>query len=105
MQNEKTSIITEMATIELRKLISRNRNYGIAQKYPLSVINLLFQYVYGLFIMKSYYGMVHFDTQHRNLMATYIHNRDIKITEKYKVHIFIKEKIYAIKVFSYFKLI
>ncbi len=26
--------------------------------------------------------MVHFDTQHRNLMATYIHNRDIKITEK-----------------------
>ncbi len=32
--------------------------------------------------MKSYYGMVHFDTQHRNLMATYIHNRDIKITEK-----------------------
>ncbi len=81
-KNEKTSIITEMATIELRKLISRNRNYGIAQKYPLSVINLLFQYVYGLFIMKSYYGMVHFDTQHRNLMATYIHNRDIKITEK-----------------------
>ncbi len=69
---KKTSIITEMATIELRKLISRNRNYGIAQKYPLSVINLLFQYVYGLFIMKSYYGMVHFDTQHRNLMATYI---------------------------------
>ncbi len=42
-----------MATIELRKLISRNRNYGSAQKYPLSVINLLFQYVYGLFIMKS----------------------------------------------------
>ncbi len=88
-----------MATIELRKLISRNRNYGIAQKYPLSVINLLFQYVYGLFIMKSYYGMVHFDTQHRNLMATYIHNRDIKITEKIQSPYIIKEKIYCNKSF------
>ncbi len=55
--------------------------------------------------MKSYYGMVHFDTQHRNLMATYIHNRDIKITEKIQSPYIIKEKIYAIKVFSYFKLI
>ncbi len=32
----KNKYYNRMATIELRKLISRNRNYGIAQKYPLS---------------------------------------------------------------------
>ncbi len=50
--------------------------------------------------MKSYYGMVHFDTQHRNLMATYIHNRDIKITEKIQSpYIYQGEDICIIKFF------
>jgi hypothetical protein len=86
-KNEKTSIITERATIELRKLISRTKS-GIAQRYPSAVINILFQYVYGLFIMKTYYGMVHFDTQHRNIMATYIHDREIKINERLQSYIY-----------------
>ncbi|CCV02532.1 serine/threonine protein kinase [Armadillidium vulgare iridescent virus] len=92
-KGEKTSIVTEKASLELRRLISRNRGVGIAQKHPDAVINLLFQYVYGLFIMKTYYGMVHFDTQHRNIMATYIHNRQIKIAEHVQSYIYQGEDI------------
>jgi hypothetical protein len=44
--------------------------------------------------MKTYYGMVHFDTQHRNIMATYIHDRSIQINEKvHKKYIYQGEDI------------
>lgn len=81
-KGNKMGIITEKASVELKSLISRNSGVGIAQTHPTVIINLLFQYVYGLFIMKTFYGMVHFDTQHRNLMVSYVHNRLISLPLK-----------------------
>lgn len=76
--SNKTSIVTERANFELRQLISRDGPTSITNR-PEILTNLLFQYVYTLYIMKVYYGMVHFDTQYRNIMVTYIHNRSIKM--------------------------
>lgn len=90
--DNKTSIVTEASTIELRQLISRQKN-GIAQKYPSVIINLLFQYVYALFIMKMYYGLVHFDTHHRNIMATFIHNRYLPLMNPKEDYIYQGENL------------
>ncbi|AHL67517.1 hypothetical protein DH26_gp016 [Chloriridovirus anopheles1] len=77
-ETNQTSIITEKAHFELKQLISRNTNTPVVKLRPLAILNLLFQYVYGLYIMKIYYGLVHFDTQHRNIMVSYIHDRIFK---------------------------
>ncbi|GHV49474.1 hypothetical protein AGMMS49579_01250 [Spirochaetia bacterium] len=69
----KMSIITEKATYELKYLLSRNNTKNIL-KHPLIFINLLFQYIYTLYIMKIYYGMIHFDTNPRNIMVKVINN-------------------------------
>lgn len=71
-RNKKCSTITEMASIELIKLLERK--VGLATRYPIVIINLLFQYVYTLFVMKYFYGMVHYDTNNRNLMVTLLKN-------------------------------
>jgi hypothetical protein len=72
--NNQTSIITEKANFELKQLISRNSSTPVITTRPMAILNLLFQYVYALYIMKIYYGLVHFDTQHRNIMVSYIHD-------------------------------
>lgn len=77
-ESNQTSIITEKASFELKRLISRNTNTPVLTIKPIAILNILFQYVYALYIMKSYYGMTHFDTQHRNIMVTYIHDRIFK---------------------------
>jgi hypothetical protein len=77
-ENNQTSIITEKASFELKQLISRNSSTPVLNTRPITILNLLFQYIYGLYIMKIYYGLVHFDTQHRNIMVSYIHDRIFK---------------------------
>lgn len=91
--SNKTSIVTERANFELRQLISRNGPTSIAMKRPGTLINLLFQYVYTLYIMKVYYGMVHFDTQYRNIMVTYIHDRILKMGPQPTPYIYHGENI------------
>lgn len=91
-KSDKTSIVTERASIELRRLISRDP-LGVAQKHPDVLVNILAQYVYALYIMKYYFGMVHFDTQQRNIMVTYIHNRQVKLNEPVQPYIYHGESL------------
>lgn len=65
-----TQVITEKASVELLYLLDRGK--GIAVTHPRVIMNIIFQYVYALFIMKYFYGMAHYDTQYRNLMVTII---------------------------------
>lgn len=80
-KSQKTGIIIEKSHFELRNLFSREiyGGIGILQKNPDVLLNLCFQYSYCMYMLKYYFGLTHFDTQHRNIMCTYIHNRDLNI--------------------------
>jgi len=80
-ETKQTSIITEKAHFELKQLISRNSTTPVITQHPIAILNLLFQYIYALYIMKVYYGMVHFDTQHRNIMVSYINDSIFKFKQ------------------------
>lgn len=71
--DKKSAIVTEAADIELRDKLNRFKNQILK---PIELKNILFQYIYSLYIYKYYFGIVHFDTHLRNLMLTDISTKD-----------------------------
>ena len=72
------SLITEKSDLELKKLLSPGVLANRIIKDPSILINVLFQFVYGIYISKLYLGFTHFDAQHRNVLVTYINDSIIK---------------------------
>ncbi|QIH04893.1 serine/threonine protein kinase [Dasineura jujubifolia toursvirus 2a] len=72
-ENKKTTIIIETSDIEMLKIINRNSKNSIE---PDDFKNVLVQYVYCLFILKHYFGAVHFDSHLRNIMLSNLIERD-----------------------------
>lgn len=71
--NNEISMISEKSDFELRSVLSLERKNRIT---PLELKNILCQYSYCLFILKSYFGTVHFDSHLRNIMLTDISCKD-----------------------------
>lgn len=63
--DNETGMAIETAHFELRNKLDRFRNERIGAK---DLKNVMFQFYYCLFILKAYYGMVHFDSHLRNIM-------------------------------------
>lgn len=72
-ENNEISMISERSDFELRSILSLERKNRIT---PLELKNILCQYNYCLFILKSYFGAVHFDSHLRNIMLTDISSKD-----------------------------
>lgn len=65
--NNNTAMFIEKSTKELREKLNRNLKNRIS---PPEFKNLLMQFVYCMYILKVYYGVVHFDSHLRNIMVT-----------------------------------
>jgi hypothetical protein len=65
--DNQTAMIIEAADKELYKVLDRSRMGFIT---PTELKRILGQYLYCLFILKYYYGAVHYDSHLRNLMLT-----------------------------------
>lgn len=71
--NNETSMIIEASNYELRKKLSR---YDKGRLDIAEFKNVIIQFMYTLYILKIYFGTVHFDSHLRNIMLT-----DIKESE------------------------
>lgn len=75
--DNKTSLVTEKASLEFWTLL--NRDFKFSNTYPNYIMNLIFQFLYSVFIYKHYFGMVHLDLHLRNVMFSFIHDRNFKL--------------------------
>lgn len=76
------NIVMERSTIDLKSLLSRDNPYiNTINNDPYILINILFQFVYSLYIGKEYLGFTHYDMHLRNLMVTITDNRTISIPD------------------------
>ena len=80
------NIVTEKASRDFGALLKRRDDLGdpmpmfmYIHNNPTLFTNLLFQYVYSLYIAKTYLGFVHFDTQYKNVMMLYTDRRTVDI--------------------------
>ena len=80
------NIVTEKASKDFGALLKRRDEWNnpmpmfmYIHNDPSLFINLLFQYVYSLYIAKTYLGFVHFDTQYKNVMMLYTDRKTIDI--------------------------
>lgn len=71
--NNETSMIIEASNYELRKKLSRYDKDRLEIK---EFKNVIIQFMYALYILKIYFGTVHFDSHLRNIMLT-----DVRDTE------------------------
>jgi hypothetical protein len=76
---ETISIVTERSNKEVLGLLERkggeNPWYLAIKKDPNVLINVLFQFIYSMYISKKYIGFAHLDAHHRNVMVTYTDRR------------------------------
>lgn len=79
-KNKETSIIIEASDEELLQKLNRNQNNRVNAK---QLQNILVQYAYCLYILKIYYGTVHFDTHLRNILLTDLEKDDYMYHSKY----------------------
>lgn len=70
---KETSMLIESSTYELRAKLRRTDR---ARVTPAELKNILVQLVYNFFILKVYYGAVHFDSHLRNIMLTDLESTD-----------------------------
>lgn len=72
-RTNETAMIMEAASFELRNLLFRSNPNRIT---PEVLENILMQYIYCIYILKIYYGAVHYDTHLRNIMLKDVVNDD-----------------------------
>ena len=116
-ENNETGMIIEASSYELRQRLGRQVKNRIT---PSELMNILAQYVYSLYILKIYYGLVHFDTHLRNIMVTDLdtteymyHGKDMKNIDyilfetgkrdnsNHKMIVCIKKNKYLLKIIDY----
>lgn len=116
-ENNETGMIIEASSYELRQKLNRQAKNRIT---PSQLMNIMAQYVYSLYILKMYYGLVHFDTHLRNIMITDLdttdymyHGKDMKNIEyilletgkrdnsNRKIIVCIKKNKYLLKIIDY----
>jgi hypothetical protein len=65
----KMYIFSEKCNFEFSHILKRQKDgLSIVQRIPNLLINCIFQFIYAVYIYKSYFNMVHFDTHIRNVM-------------------------------------
>lgn len=72
-KKNETSMLLEASDFELRKKLSR---YDKSRLNVSEFKNIIAQYIYCLYILKIYFGTIHFDTHLRNIMLTDIKKKD-----------------------------
>jgi hypothetical protein len=68
------SIVTEKSSFTLLELLTRTPS-GNPKIDPFTLVNILFQYIYTMFVGKYFLGLTHYDTHRGNIMLSYI-NKD-----------------------------
>lgn len=76
------SMITEKCSFPFRNLLEKRREINYVKEInpwfiavkddPKLITNLIFQFIYAIYIGKFYAGITHFDTHYLNIMITYI---------------------------------
>lgn len=77
-EGNQTAITLEAAHHELYEKLERKATNRLT---PAELKNILIQYIYCLFIMKIYFGVIHYDSHLRNIMLL-----DLKINQEYMYH-------------------
>ena len=62
--------ISEKSNIPFSDLLARDKKY-LDIITPDDIVNFLIQYIYGMFVLKYYYGFVDYDTHLDNIMVTF----------------------------------
>jgi hypothetical protein len=77
------NLFIEKSSIELKQCISRNifEPHALCVSYVNLIPNILFQYIHMLYVLKLHLGFTHFDTNHRNIMLSFIHSRFINLDQ------------------------
>lgn len=115
--NNETGMIIEASSYELRQILNHQSKNRIT---PSQLANIIAQYVFSLYILKIYFGFVHFDTHLRNIMVTDIdtteymyHGKSMKNIEyilletnrkdnsNHKLIVCIKKNKYLLKIIDY----
>lgn len=78
-RNNEISMIMEASNYEFLQKLDRRSNRFTLNEFK----NILFQFLYCFYIMKLYYGTVHFDTHMRNIMVTDLSQQDYMYKGKY----------------------
>jgi hypothetical protein len=65
------SIVSEKSTFSMNDILERANDRDLYVDDD-TIINLLFQYVYTIYVGKKYLGLTHFDTHCGNVMVSYI---------------------------------
>lgn len=94
-RQETLHFITEKSTVELGAFLSTskyikgsqqwiaNPTFPKIDKRPDILLNILFQYIYAIYVGKTKIGFTHYDTHHRNVLLTYTDDRLFTTDEMY----------------------
>ena len=82
------SIISEKSSFPIKYLLERKEDGKDLHIEPNTLLNLLFQYVYIIYIGKKYLGLTHFDTHCNNIMITYIHDKVYKFPKEVTPYVY-----------------
>jgi hypothetical protein len=62
-------LFSEKCCFEFSHILERQQDgFCVAQRVPNLLMNCIFQFVYAVYIYKSYFNLIHFDTHIRNIM-------------------------------------
>lgn len=84
-RGERLHFITEKSSVELGEFISpfipknnrwiENPVFPKISQRPDILLNIIFQYIYAIYVGKKKIGFTHYDTHHRNVLLTYTDDR------------------------------